>query len=186
MPFKDSKKAKEYKAKWYLENRERVSEMKKTDRQDNPDKYTTQEQRRYGRDKEKRKAYQKQLRTDPEKRAKLNEAAKEYYNENKDVINRKSRENRIANRTKVLEYEYNYQLNRKYGIDLTEYNNMLIAQSNKCAICSVSYDEERLAVDHCHDSGKIRGLLCMKCNTALGSFKDSIDILQNAINYLKK
>jgi hypothetical protein len=43
----------------------------------------------------------------------------------------------------------------------------------------------RLSVDHCHNTGKIRGILCTKCNTGLGSFKDNIELLMNAIKYLK-
>jgi len=46
--------------------------------------------------------------------------------------------------------------------------------------------KKRLAVDHCHVSGKIRGLLCFHCNSSLGKMKDSVEILQNAIDYLKK
>ena len=54
-------------------------------------------------------------------------------------------------------------------------------QNNNCAICG---EEVKLHVDHCHKTGKIRGLLCRNCNTSLGKFKDSPEILQNAITYL--
>lgn len=70
-----------------------------------------------------------------------------------------------------------------------EYAALLKKQGGKCGICfveaRVNARQERFAVDHCHGSGKIRGLLCHKCNTALGLFKDSPAALQAAIDYLK-
>jgi hypothetical protein len=66
---------------------------------------------------------------------------------------------------------------------------MLLSQDNKCMICKNEHAFDRygvLAVDHCHSSGEIRGLLCFKCNTVLGSVNDDINILQQAINYLNK
>ena len=55
-----------------------------------------------------------------------------------------------------------------------------------CQICKQKDPRRSLAIDHCHDSGKVRGMLCDNCNKALGCFKDSIDNLKNAIEYLKK
>lgn len=82
---------------------------------------------------------------------------------------------------------------KKYKISLEEYNNMLLSQNNLCSICNQEETSlsslgkvKNLAVDHCHKTGKVRGLLCWKCNVSLGRFKDSIELLQNAIDYLKK
>lgn len=76
-------------------------------------------------------------------------------------------------------------------MDLEEHNQMVLNQDNKCKICKKKETSEhkngktkRLSIDHNHISGKIRGLLCGKCNTALGLFKDSIRNLQSAIHYL--
>jgi len=82
----------------------------------------------------------------------------------------------------------NNDLYKKYGITLEDYNKMHKEQDGKCKICDKeeSYKGYSLAVDHCHETGEIRGLLCSTCNRALGMFKDSITNLQNAINYLKK
>jgi hypothetical protein len=79
-----------------------------------------------------------------------------------------------------------YKLN--YGITIKDYNNIFEAQKGRCNICFKHASEfnRSLAVDHCHLSGKIRGLLCMNCNHLLGKAKDSIDILNNAIQYLKE
>lgn len=81
----------------------------------------------------------------------------------------------------------NSDLKRRFGIDLEEYKMLLEKQNYSCKICGKHEDSSdyRLAVDHCHTTGKIRGLLCSPCNTALGSFKDDTDILKSAINYLE-
>ena len=60
-------------------------------------------------------------------------------------------------------------------------------QNNKCAICqSTATDSRRLCLDHCHSTGKLRGLLCDKCNRILGQWNDNIDLFKSAITYLRK
>ena len=74
----------------------------------------------------------------------------------------------------------------KYGLTTEDYNKMLDQQNGVCKICKqVCITNEVLSVDHCHTTGKIRGLLCMKCNSALGYFKDNIETLKSAIKYLE-
>lgn len=75
-------------------------------------------------------------------------------------------------------------LMRKYGLSLARFNEMIESQRNVCAICLTK--QEKLVVDHCHLSKKVRGLLCSMCNSGIGFFKDNPVILQSAINYLKK
>jgi hypothetical protein len=91
--------------------------------------------------------------------------------------------------------DVNKHLMRKYGITLEEYNRMFEAQKGVCAICGKeektrrrkkSNENERLAVDHCHDTGVIRGLLCFKCNTAMGSLGDTQTHVMKVIHYLSK
>lgn len=80
-------------------------------------------------------------------------------------------------------------LKRMYGITLEDYNEKLIEQNNKCKICNQENTFDRygvLAVDHDHSTGKIRGLLCYKCNVGLGNFNDNKQLLEKAINYLKE
>lgn len=81
-------------------------------------------------------------------------------------------------------------IKRTYGIDADTYYKMLTDQNYKCAICGTaennSVNKTKMFIDHCHDSGKVRGLLCAKCNFALGNFNDDIEILKNAISYLAK
>lgn len=84
----------------------------------------------------------------------------------------------------------NANLKANYGIDLETYLRLYDEQGGGCAICGATHSAlakgpaERLCVDHCHDTGQIRGLLCKPCNTALGAFRDSSLNLQRAIRYL--
>lgn len=72
---------------------------------------------------------------------------------------------------------------RKYGLTRAELVAMIESAEGKCQICD--RETERLAVDHCHNSRKVRGLLCLQCNTALGSFEDDLERMQKAVEYVK-
>lgn len=77
----------------------------------------------------------------------------------------------------------------KYDISLSDYNKLICDQSGRCAICDTTEPKGRrnvFVVDHCHKTGKVRGLLCNHCNTGIGKLKDNIELLQKAISYLKK
>tara|TARA_R110002167_G_scaffold543_8_gene2459 strand:- start:2199 stop:2624 length:426 start_codon:yes stop_codon:yes gene_type:complete len=77
------------------------------------------------------------------------------------------------------------QLLVKYGITVEDYNYKLEQQRGGCAICFQSNTSgRRLAVDHNHDTGVVRGLLCGRCNIGLGQFGDNVDNLEAAIDYL--
>lgn len=80
-------------------------------------------------------------------------------------------------------------LKKSFGIGLTEYNELFQRQNGLCSICFQPERTKRnvsLAVDHNHQTGQIRGLLCSHCNRALGLFNDSLIVLKNAIQYLEK
>lgn len=83
-----------------------------------------------------------------------------------------------------------YFLKYKFGITEEQYDKMLADQGGCCAICKSSNSgnkrSSRLSIDHCHSTGKIRGLLCSSCNKAIGLMKDSQDILVSAISYLNR
>lgn len=79
-----------------------------------------------------------------------------------------------------------WRLLNVYDLSMDKYEQMVEEQGNQCAICSVSFDEYQPHVDHDHDTGDVRALLCTKCNTGLGQFQDDPDLLQNAIDYLAK
>lgn len=80
--------------------------------------------------------------------------------------------------------KYEKMLLRTYGLSLKEYNELIIQQNNQCAICKIIF-ETTPYVDHCHSTGRVRGLLCSKCNFGIGQFNDDINLLLQAIEYLK-
>jgi len=83
---------------------------------------------------------------------------------------------------------YRYNLKKNYGISEAEYLNLLRGQNGVCKMCKQNshLKSGRLAVDHCHKTGKIRGLLCTKCNTGIGMFEDNVELLKAAIKYLEE
>jgi len=88
------------------------------------------------------------------------------------------------------DYSKNAFLRRRYGISIDRYNEMLADQNGCCAICGKAEANEirgkvvALAVDHCHDTGTVRALLCSACNTALGLFNDDVALLAKAQAYV--
>jgi hypothetical protein len=88
------------------------------------------------------------------------------------------------------EYGRRSILKKRYGITADQYDKMIIDQNNGCAICGSTEmggrgEATRLAVDHNHKTGKVRGLLCTSCNNGLGRFKDDPELLVKAATYLR-
>jgi hypothetical protein len=86
-----------------------------------------------------------------------------------------------------------YKLKILYGLTEEDYERMLKEQDGVCGICkkeeaakSNTGYTKNLAVDHCHHTGKIRGLLCHNCNIAIGKLKDDVSLLESALKYLKE
>ncbi len=75
----------------------------------------------------------------------------------------------------------------KYGIEPSDYHEMLTEQGGKCAICKKPPTaKKRLVIDHCHITERVRGLLCCQCNFALGNMLDNVNSFKEAIVYLKE
>lgn len=92
---------------------------------------------------------------------------------------------------KRLDYKKNRQIANNYGITVEDYDRMFQDQGGRCKICGTleahsNISGRRFSIDHCHATGKIRGLLCVRCNTGIGMFKDNIDYLISAISYLQE
>lgn len=142
-------------------------------------------------------------------KAKLREKDREAYNAkmreyNKEkvfpkkakLVEEKKRNNpdyveRVSTRSQMNQSEYwrHWKMKQKYGIGLLEYREMYSNQNGKCLICNElkpNNGKNGLVIDHCHNKGHVRGLLCSNCNTGLGQFKDDIVLLQKAIDYLKE
>lgn len=119
----------------------------------------------------------------------MNQQQKEWKAKNKEVLSLKFKEWR----TKKIAIDPQHDKKRnvkRYGIDLSTYNLMLDSQDGHCACCPTKPGAENmgrgLAVDHDHVTGRVRGLLCGKCNSMLGYAKDDRVLLLTAIDYLEK
>lgn len=162
--------------------------------------------------KEERKAYAKKWRdskkNDPEfvrkekerskkwsldNREKKNEYQRKQRTENREEHNRKSREYAREYKLKHPEwvekqkhlskvYNRNRRLQQLYGISTEIYDQIFETQGGKCLICG---EATELVVDHDHNTGKVRGLLCNFCNVGLGNYLDNPELLKNAIRYLE-
>lgn len=119
----------------------------------------------------------------------------QYYLKNKERLirsatgwNRKNREShrkhdkkwRAKNPTKSRAA----YLKRTYQLTIEEYELIKTIQEGRCAICLLK--KPRLVIDHCHNSDKIRGLLCTTCNAGIGQFNDNVGLLFEAIKYLER
>ena len=103
----------------------------------------------------------------------INSYNKIYYTKNKDNFNK--------------EKKWGQFIHREYNITVEEYEALQKQQDNKCGICNKPFaGKRRHSIDHLHKTKIIRGLLCGKCNSALGLFKDHPKILLKAINWVKK
>lgn len=101
---------------------------------------------------------------------------KKWKSENRDAVKRYNKKNSI-----------NRNLIKRYGITLDDKRNMLNIQNNRCKICGNEFEEESSAfVDHKHENGLVRGLLCTKCNTAIGYLQDNPKIIANAMLYVSQ
>ncbi len=124
----------------------------------------------------------------PKRKAQLNSATKTWRLNNPEAI----KEIRKKTDEKRKQFRREQNLEKKYGITYKEYVDLLESQSGVCCICQrperllgKGGDIRPLNVDHCHATGKVRGLLCASCNLALGNLEDNIEYFENAIQYLK-
>lgn len=144
---------------------------------------------------EHRRTYQAEYRA--RNRDQLTAAAAARYVRQKDELNAKNRAWHAANRDRVREYKRRRRIERPdirfaaklraYGLTRAQHDAMLIAQSGLCAICCDPFGAGRLQgphVDHCHRTGKVRGLLCRRCNSMLGYVNDCAEILNAAATYV--
>jgi recombination endonuclease VII len=119
---------------------------------------------------------------DPEFRERKRASHRRYWAAHKDELNARRRERRRTD----PEYREQLRVNRtrRYGISGDDYYTLLKRQGGACAICKKKPGRRRLAVDHCHSTHWVRGLLCSKCNTGLGQFDDDVPRMLAAIAYL--
>ena len=124
---------------------------------------------------------------------------KKWRENNKEHVAAYEKKYRENNKEKIATYmkehikTYTPAIRRKwrYGISSEDYDAMLEEQDNKCKICFMKFNTDDTkattpCVDHCHTTDKVRGLLCPHCNRGLGQFKEDIEVLTKAINYLQE
>lgn len=109
-----------------------------------------------------------------------------HYKENKQKYKDYSIKFRINNPERYKAYHRESRLRRLYGLTPLQYDDLFKKQNYQCAICGETKFNYRMAVDHDHKTGKIRGILCHFCNRALGLMKDDINLLNKSIKYLKQ
>jgi len=111
-------------------------------------------------------------------REKIRDRRRKYHADHRAEHNERGRKYYAEHR---LEWR-KYALGRDYNLTPEGYDALVAAQGGRCAIC---LDRAELVVDHDHDTGLVRGLLCPHCNTGLGRFRDCLDSLRRAIDYLR-
>ncbi len=127
-----------------------------------------EEQLQYWRD------YSKRRRLDPEYRERAAEKQREYRKNNRDKVREASRKSEARRRL------------RRYNLTLEDYQELFKTQGSKCGICgTLQPTTKNWHLDHCHTTLKVRGILCHHCNLLLGNSRDSVEILEAAIRYLK-
>jgi len=149
---------------------------------------STDKERERKRDTEYRR---RQYRENPEYRKKRREYRRRYQVSHRAEINERRRrrwatdpDHRARLLARAAKTRRFYML-RQYGISPEEYDRILALQNGVCAICRKKPNRRLLYVDHCHRTGKVRGLLCMKCNSALGLYEDDPNLTEAATAYLR-
>jgi hypothetical protein len=110
------------------------------------------------------------------------------YRSTQDFKKRKKVQNKKYSATHKKHYEKKWEesIKYKFRINAKQYYEILLAQNNVCAICGgLNKNNFKLAIDHCHETGKIRGILCSHCNSGLGMFRDNTELMLKAIKYLE-
>jgi hypothetical protein len=147
---------KSYKHGLYIKNKDKMISKGKVWYENHKEKVSQERKREYA--------------SSPEIREKCKERARRRYREKPEQV-------RFEQRRKHLRVSY--------GLTVEKYNEMVASQQGRCAICSgLPTLHGRLYVDHDHDAGKVRELLCHSCNIALGMLKDRLDLCEKVIEYL--
>lgn len=123
------------------------------------------------------------------RRRHINGKNEEWRNKNKELVNHYNRTRYKSLTEEEKKERLRRQHIRTYGIQPEDYEKMLLEQNGVCACCGeveTSKSRKHLSIDHCHITGKVRALLCNRCNRGIGAFSDNIDNLRNAVLYLEK
>lgn len=153
----------------------------------NPDKIRAQ----YDRDNAARRA-RRQTETPEEKEARLakqREKHKRWRDANPDKMKANRNADRAKNRDRIRKTVRAYSIRTTYGITIEEYDRLREEQNHRCKICGTDraarmHTDYSWRVDHCHTTGKVRGLLCHNCNIAMGLLHENTETLNAMIKYI--
>lgn len=165
-PLSAKEKRRKYNQAYIEKNRERISQKNKEYHQKHRDRLLAAGRQRYHENIEVRRAN-----------------SRRWHQENRDLALKKMREYGKKNNHKAL----GRARKKRYGITPEIFDAMFNAQNKCCAICGCSSTRAKNGwhLDHSHQTGKVRAILCNNCNCGLGYAKDSIETLQNMVEYLK-
>jgi len=150
--------------KWQKENPEMVREKMQRWRENNPEKVIQINAEQY-------KKHQ----------VKILGHKRKVYNNNPEKQRIRARQWQLNNPEKHKASK----LKSLYGLSVEEHQQLLDDTNGKCPICGKDFSEARACVDHDHETGIVRGMICSNCNSAIGLLNENIDVLLNAINYLE-
>jgi Autographiviridae endonuclease VII len=122
------------------------------------------------------------------KRLAQNERQRRYYERHTERVKQSKKNSREKSKgRKATDTDVDYYMRSRYGIGLSDYNRLLVEQDGKCAACGttdVRNGKTRFDIDHDHETGAVRGLLCGHCNRALGMLNDSADRVTALLSYI--
>jgi hypothetical protein len=108
--------------------------------------------------------------------------ARQWHHERPEYVQRKNAEWKASNPT----YARDWQRKKKYGLTSDEIEQLRVAQKHCCAGCDAPLASKVECIDHCHSTGKVRGILCRECNIILGMASDNAPTLQRLARYLSR
>lgn len=198
MPYKDPERSKQWRKEYYQKNKAKNLERCKKWREDNVEYLKSEEFREKARNRS-RERYHNNIEHEREMgriRAKRNrdnnpelyrKIRRECTERHKDRIN-EERRNETRGNKEYNEKMRNYHFLKKYGITEEDFQLRFKDQNYSCKICSKYLKDEirkNIHVDHDHQTGALRDILCRNCNLGLGNFKDNIGVMELALNYLR-
>ncbi len=137
-------------------------------------------------EKKRRREAKRRYAAKPESKKKKTEAGRLYYLQNKEEIAKTHELYRLKNKKKIAKAMREYNLFRNFGMTVGDYDRILAKQHGCCAICRKMPRKTKLSVDHNHETGEVRGLLCCGCNLMLGNAQENSTVLRLAAIYLEE
>jgi len=175
---------KEYQRQYYVKNKEDIKKRDERYFKDHREKILKR-CKKY-RDDNKKKIAERQKQYCLDNKEKIKEYGKQYYEDHREKCIERIKKYNKDNPEKIRRNKKRNDLKRYYGLSHEDWLKMWEGQDGKCAICGKTFIKHSEAcVDHDHETGKNRGLLCLKCNFGIGNFDDDPELTTKATGYLR-